>query len=1039
MFSPSFDRFLRLLARAAAGGRRRTTRPRRQGVRPTLEVLEVREVPAVDVWTGADGANVGNHNWSDPKNWSLNSAPTSSDVAEFTGGAKSGTAIIDQNFTLAGLQINGSWGGTIDGNSKVTLALANGSSNVWDSGSLSVDSGFNLVNNGTLTLGGSESLGGNAGTITNNGILNLGGNGLYVFGSGAAPTLDNAAGATLDFTTNSGIFTGGVSNGGLVVNVGLIEKTGGTASSTIFNGYGSLDNTGTVSVATGTLTLGCTSSSTNGTFQVAAGAELELGGPYGVTFTESGTFTAAGAGSIVLDDGVLATGGSGATFNIPGTVTFLWSSGNIDVPSGATLVYNGIFTIDNASGVRMTGGGTFQNNGTVLQEGAGSVSLSGLGSSANVIDNTAGATYDFLTDSSIFQSGYASPGAIVNAGLIEKTGGQGTSYLFAGGGGLGTLSNSGRLEAASGTLALDGSYSTLTNGTYQAAAGATLDLGGGSGGTILQSGTFTGTGAGTIVLDNPTLETGSGTTTFNIPSTLSFQWSSGSIDIPSGATLGYNGNLTLNNSNAVGLGGGGTFQENGTIVQQGTANLRFGSSPSADTLVIPKGSLYDFASNAGIDGSAGLVLNAGTIEKSAGGGASPINVRFSNEGGTLSVATGTLLLDSIGGENTGGTFNVSGGAVLDLTGGNTVNYSGTYTGSGSGEVLLDAGTLNTTGGSNGATFNLPGNLFVWSGGTINTAAGNNFTLLGTMNVTGNGSEAVGGTGTLNIGTSTAAGTLNDTGTGNTLTVQSAGGTLAINAKGKLNIADDTINGNGLLSNLGSLVKTAGTSGATISTPVDNQGKVQVNDGTLLLSGFVVQVFNGVLTGGSWTIASSSTTSSTLDISSASFSTIGIGASVTLTGPNSSFSNLSGLSANQGAFNLSGGASFTTAGSFTNSGSMTLGPGSVLTVKGAFTQTSAGSLVEQVGGTSSSPTFGGIVSTGKVSLDGTLSVTSTVVPAVGSSFEVINNGAGSAISGTFTGLPEGATFTVKVGSTTMTFKISYVGGPGGKNVVLTRVS
>jgi hypothetical protein len=307
-----------------------------------------------------------------------------------------------------------------------------------------------------------------------------------------------------------------------------------------------------------------------------------------------------------------------------------------------------------------------------------------------------------------------------------------------------------------------------------------------------------------------------------------------------------------------------------------------------------------------------------------------------------------------------------------------------------------------------------------------------------MKITGNGNETVSGTGELNIGTASAAGTLNDTATANKLTIN-AGATLGINAKGTLNLADDTISGGGLLADQGSLVKTAGTGGATISTTMDSQGKVTVNNGTLLLSGTVDQVFNGVLTGGSWTASSTATTASMLDISSATFNTIGVSASVTLSGPNSSFSNLSALSANLGTFNLSSGASFATAGNFTNSGGMTLSPGSTLTVNGAFAQTSTGKLTEQIGGTAGAPTFGSIVSTGAVSLAGTLTVTSTVVPAVGTSFEIVNNGSASPIGGTFAGLPEGATFTVKVGSTTMTFKISYVGGPGSKNVVITRIS
>jgi hypothetical protein len=43
-----------------------------------------------------------------------------------------------------------------------------------------------------------------------------------------------------------------------------------------------------------------------------------------------------------------------------------------------------------------------------------------------------------------------------------------------------------------------------------------------------------------------------------------------------------------------------------------------------------------------------------------------------------------------------------------------------------------------------------------------------------------------------------------------------------------------------------------------------------------------------------------------------------------------------------------------------------------------------------------------------------------------------------VSGTFSGLLEGSTFTVKVGKTVMTFKISYKGGTGN-DVTLKRIS
>jgi hypothetical protein len=145
-----------------------------------------------------------------------------------------------------------------------------------------------------------------------------------------------------------------------------------------------------------------------------------------------------------------------------------------------------------------------------------------------------------------------------------------------------------------------------------------------------------------------------------------------------------------------------------------------------------------------------------------------------------------------------------------------------------------------------------------------------------------------------------------------------------------------------------------------------------------------------------------------------------------------------------SFSLLGGRSFTTIGPLTNNGSITLGPGSVLTAGSSFTQASTGTLNIQMGGSNSAPTIGEIVSTtGTVTLDGSLNVTSTVVPAVGSggSFAILDNEGNSTINGTFMGKGQGATFTVKKGSTTMTFQITYVGtdSDGSQNVIITRIA
>jgi hypothetical protein len=65
----------------------------------------------------------------------------------------------------------------------------------------------------------------------------------------------------------------------------------------------------------------------------------------------------------------------------------------------------------------------------------------------------------------------------------------------------------------------------------------------------------------------------------------------------------------------------------------------------------------------------------------------------------------------------------------------------------------------------------------------------------------------------------------------------------------------------------------------------------------------------------------------------------------------------------------------------------------------------------------------------------------VVPAVGSSFELLDNEGNSAVGGIFAGLAEGSTFTVTVGTTTMKFRITYAGKDkgGSHNVIITRIS
>ncbi len=75
-------------------------------------------------------------------------------------------------------------------------------------------------------------------------------------------------------------------------------------------------------------------------------------------------------------------------------------------------------------------------------------------------------------------------------------------------------------------------------------------------------------------------------------------------------------------------------------------------------------------------------------------------------------------------------------------------------------------------------------------------------------------------------------------------------------------------------------------------------------------------------------------------------------------------------------------------------------------------------------------------TGTVSLgNATLNATSSFAPSIGTSFVIINNDLAEAVTGTFNGLPNGATFVV--GSTLL--QINYASGTNNNDVVLTAVN
>src|SRR5579871_4309229 len=231
--------------------------------------------------------------------------------------------------------------------------------------------------------------------------------------------------------------------------------------------------------------------------------------------------------------------------------------------------------------------------------------------------------------------------------------------------------------------------------------------------------------------------------------------------------------------------------------------------------------------------------------------------------------------------------------------------------------------------------------------------------LGNATLTTNGVLTLTGNDTWSAGTVTGSGsvanqgTLNLTGSGESLQViLNNTGTITQTGSGSLNVsaalnllsagiydlqADSGLTGGGTLTNAGLLKKSAGSGTSTIGLALNNTGVVEADSGTLSMSGTISKATSSALTGGSWTA-----NNATLDLASAPNLTANQG-TVTLSGPNSVFSKINGLTSNGGRLSILAGQNFIAAGDFTNSGIVTVGTGALQMSGHAFTNQAGGLL------------------------------------------------------------------------------------------------
>jgi uncharacterized membrane protein len=507
--------------------------------------------------------------------------------------------------------------------------------------------------------------------------------------------------------------------------------------------------------------------------------------------------------------------------------------------------------------------------------------------------------------------------------------------------------------------------------------------------------------------------------------------------------------LTNRGAMTVGDAAGGTLQlllhggfSSGTLLNEGTITQQGTTAVSRDNDVVVNNSSSGTYNLAG-DGKTDGFVNAGLVRKTAGTGTSALGAVFhdlplSLTGGTLQVDTGTLLLSgnsdgSVVAASTGGSLVVAAGATLDLSDlGTNSTFTGTYTGSGAGTVLLAGGASdNLLIGSGGATFNFPAGMFQWTGGTINLQ-GNTLTNAGTLTL---GSPTASTTETLEartgISTVVPGGRLLNLGTivqqgAGSLNVYDAGvvdnqGTYQLTGAGTIQNNSSTSGPASAFDNAGTLTMT-GTGSADVTTTLDNSGTVRGQGGTLLLEGAVTNSGTIAADGAAVTARGAAIDTNRLDNGlgtwvarnggmltfSGSRPIVYSQVSLVADGATSTIAGLNSLATNAGTLTLTNGASLSISANLDNLGTIALGPGSTLNIAGSYTQEAAGTLDVQLGGAPASGAFGTLTASATATLGGLLraELAGGYTPAAGDAFPVLT----SATSGTFAGADLPATAT-----------------------------
>ncbi len=661
----------------------------------------------------------------------------------------SGTVLLQENLSYAH---NFSLYGTLDlASNTVTL-----------SGHVALDGDLNggaLVASGNGHLNGLILDNGASLTLTTSfketGNIQLGGN----TGTG---TLNVASSGTLRIAGNDSIFQG--SNGGSLINSGLIEKTaGGSISGTTYI-LDAVTSTGIIQANVGIIDF---RAATGGAASTLTGT---LAGAGGISF-DNGSYvlgsTNSRGPSLALTSGSLIFGGSTSSTNV--TLASALSYGGNWQQTGALLLLENTLTLSGISawdGGELKGTATVIDNGT-LHLGAGMDLEGNLAFDLNgAVDQTGGINLGALSDSvdtAILNTGetwmleggssiYGAYGTITTlaGSTFEKLDGAQTSVVQS------QVINNGTLIVNTGTLALSGqgtlggslsgSAALDISGQFTLAAGLSLSVGELILDAPSQTNDIQASLAGNLTYANDFAQEG-GTLALN-GNTLTL---SGGTSLDTGAILGSGEVLVTGAAtiDAVALNQGATVQFDGVTEQTGNVLLTGGQT--APALIIGTGGSYSMDNNLYIGGPNNSVVGTMTVESggtlSAGGAGLTTIAATVNNNGAIHISHGEMQF--LGPLEGTGSISLAAGGVLDIDS-NVLTQNTITFGAGGGLLYLQNAndfTGKIAGFATGDAVELNGFAFV--GASIQTVSGDSVTI----------SESSGPSITLNFTTAQTQGSL----------------------------------------------------------------------------------------------------------------------------------------------------------------------------------------------------------------------------------------------------------------------------------------